>query len=76
MGEPAEVWPENWPAFALFCDLQTQWRVGAMGPVGLDYNVLFHKLDRMDLAPDEYEQLESDVRTMELEALLVLGEQE
>ncbi|MCS0808689.1 DUF1799 domain-containing protein [Massilia agilis] len=73
-GEPVEVWPENWPTFSLFCDLQTQWRVGAGGPVGLDYNTLFHKMDRMQLGPDEYDHLESDIRTMEHEALAVMAE--
>lgn len=46
--------------------------MGSSGPVGLDYNVLFHKLDRMKLAPDEYERLEHSVRIMEDEALSVL----
>ncbi len=37
---PTLVWPENWPAFRLFCDVQSQWRTGPGGPIGLDYNVL------------------------------------
>lgn len=65
----AEVWPENVRAFQLFADLQTQWRVGMGGATGLDYNTLFHKMDRMGLEPDEYELLEDDVRTMEFAAL-------
>lgn len=68
------VWPENWRAFGLFASLQTQWRTGGMGGVtGLDYNVLFHKMDRMKLSAEEYEQLEDDVRTMELAALGVIN---
>lgn len=67
--EVIEVWPENWPVFELFCALRTQWRVGAMGPVGLDYNTLFHKLDRMRLEPSEYEVFEDDIRAMEHAAL-------
>jgi hypothetical protein len=31
------VWPENWRPFLLFCEMQTQWRIGAAGPVGLEY---------------------------------------
>ena len=50
----------------------TQWRMGSSGPVGLDYNVLFHKLDRMKLAPDEYDRIEQSVRVMEDEALSVM----
>lgn len=75
-GQGFEVWPENWQAFELFCDLRTQWRVGAVGATGLDYNTLFHKMDRMRLAPDEYEELERDIRTMEHEALVTMSERE
>lgn len=47
----------------------TQWRTSGMGvPTGMDYGVLFHKMDRMGLAPDDYEDLESDIRVMESEA--------
>ena len=31
------VWPENWEAVTMFCRLQTQWRTGPRGPIGLDY---------------------------------------
>lgn len=37
--------------------------------VGLDYNVLFHEMDRMDLERDEYDRLFEDIRTMEAAAL-------
>jgi len=58
--------------FTVFNDLCTQWRMGSSGPVGLDYNVLFHKLDRMKLAPEEYDRIEQSVRVMEDEALSVM----
>jgi hypothetical protein len=74
--EVVEVWPENWRAFDLFHSLQTQWRVGMSGPTGLDYNTLFHKMDRMRLEPDEYAELESDIRTMEYAALGAMNEKE
>ncbi len=32
-----EVWEENWPVVELFLRVQTQWRTGMNGPVGLDY---------------------------------------
>jgi len=67
--QEVEVWPENWPAFSLFQYLQTQWRVSMGGPTGLDYNVMHHKLDRMNPPPDEYDQLEDDIRVMEIVAL-------
>jgi hypothetical protein len=34
---PFLVWPENAEAVSMFCRLQTQWRTGPRGPIGLDY---------------------------------------
>ncbi len=74
--DPVDVWPENWDAVSLFADLQTQWRVAGMGGfIGLDYNVLFRKLDRMNLETEEYNQREDDIRVMEFEALSVMSKQ-
>lgn len=70
--EVVEVWPENEPAYFLFNALGTQWRIGMAGPTGLDHNVLLRRLDRMSLEPDEYDQLDADVRLMESEALSVM----
>ncbi|KRC30685.1 DUF1799 domain-containing protein [Acidovorax sp. Root217] len=64
-----EVWPDNFEAYALFCSMSTQWRIGMAGPTGLDYNVLYSKLDRMDLEPDRYTELECDVGVIERAAL-------
>jgi hypothetical protein len=68
-GEGVEVWPENQRAYFLFSEIRTQWRGGTLGPTGLDYNTLFHKMDRMRLEPDDYDELEADIRTMEFAAL-------
>ena len=68
-GEDFEVWPENWPAFSVFCQMSTQWRVGLNGPTGLDYNVLFKIMSRLGLPDDEYDVMFSDVRVMEVAAL-------
>jgi hypothetical protein len=68
-GDDVEVWPENQRAYFLFAEIRTQWRVGPVGPTGLDYNTLFRKMDRMRLEPDEYDELEADIRTMEFAAL-------
>lgn len=68
-----DVWPENWAAFSLFASLQTQWRTGMGGPTGLDYNVLFRKMDRMNLSPPDYDELEEDIRVLELEALSTMS---
>lgn len=71
-----EIWPENYRAWELFCFMQSQWRVAGMGGfLGLDYNVLFKKMDRMQLSRDEYDQLEDDIRAMEFAALPVLNKQ-
>lgn len=67
--DPAEVWPENWPIFQLFFDLNTQWRVGATGATGLDYNVLFRLLDEAGLHGAEWREAFDTIRVMEATAL-------
>ena len=71
--EPVEIWPDNLPAYNLLCHLSTQWRSGGMGgATGLDYNVMYHKMDRMKLSPEAYESLEYDIQVMEGAALLAM----
>lgn len=67
--EPVIPFPENVQALELFKYLETQWRMGPSGPTGFDYNAMHHKMDRMKLDPEQYEQLEDDVRVMERAAL-------
>lgn len=43
--------------------------MGPGGPYGLDYTVLYHKLDRMQLSPEARESIEDDIRTLEDAAL-------
>jgi hypothetical protein len=38
--EHYEVEPEAWPALQLFLTVQTQWRTGPSGLIGLDYNAV------------------------------------
>ncbi len=64
-----ELWESNWPAIQLFTQIQTQWRVGMNGPTGLDYNVVYHELDRRSLKADEYDDIMGGMRTIESEAL-------
>lgn len=64
-----ELWPENWPAIQLFTRLSTQWRVGPGGPIGLDYGVLFHEMDRQSLDKDAYDDLLAQIRVIETTAL-------
>jgi hypothetical protein len=49
--------------------LETQWR-GAGG--GLDYNVMYRKMDRMSLSPEQYDELEADMRVMEFAAMAAM----
>lgn len=68
-GDPVEIWPEHLAAFELFVALRSQWRVGMAGATGLDYGVMFHKMDRMGLTPERYEELEEQMRVLEHAAL-------
>lgn len=52
-----------------------QWRVGADGAIALDYNPLFHVLDRMSLDEKEYDEMFDCIRVIEAEALTVWSEQ-
>jgi hypothetical protein len=63
------VFTDCWLAARTFAQMGTQWRVGMNGPTGLDFNVLYKRMDRMGLTPEEYDQLESDVSVMESAAL-------
>lgn len=47
-----------------------------MGIIGLDYNVLYHKMDRMKLTPDEYDELEADMRVMEAAAMAAMKDKD
>lgn len=70
---PVAIWPENQAAVELFISISTQWRTGPQGVTGLDYNVLFVRLDRLQLNPELHEQLFQDVRVLEIEALHLLS---
>jgi hypothetical protein len=67
--EVIEVLEEHLPAVLLFDEIGTQWRCGPAGAYGLDYNVLFQKMARMNLAPEDYDDLEYQIRILESGAL-------
>lgn len=69
-----EVWPDNWQAFALFAQCQTQWNVGMGGRCGLRYEALYPLLDRAAKSPEQWDELFSDVRVMEYAALSQMAE--
>lgn len=71
--EVIDLWPENDRALNLFCEVATQWRMGFSGPVGLDYNVVFHLMGRMRLADPDYDNLFRDLRVAENEALTAIN---
>ena len=49
--------------------LQTQWRTGANGPTGLDYNTLFTIMNMKHLSDEHQCELLGDIRVMEGAAL-------
>ena len=40
VGAKDGIYPDNWQAVSVFCDMSTQWRVGVNGATGLDYAAL------------------------------------
>lgn len=68
-----EIWPENEAAINLFSTISTQWRTGMSGATGLDYNVLFMRMDRMRLSDAQHQQLFDDIRVIESEALTIMN---
>jgi hypothetical protein len=66
-----EVWPENWATWSLYREIGNQWRRAGMdgAAYAFDYNVLFHRMDRMRLSDKDYEQTFSLIKDMERAAL-------
>lgn len=64
-----DVWDENWDVLHLFRLYSTQWRVSMGGPVGLDFSVLHHALDRKGIKGDEYDTYIANLRIIESAAL-------
>jgi hypothetical protein len=46
------------------------------GPIGLDYNVLFARMERMKLSDAEHELIFQDIRVIESEALSILNQRD
>lgn len=68
------ILPDNMEAVNMFIDMSTQWRVGAAGAVGLDYNVAFQFLRMRSVPKKRWSQLLDDLQVMEGEALLTMSE--
>lgn len=68
------MWPDNLPAVNVLIAMSTQWRVGAAGPVGLDYNVLPAVLRLQGIPRSDWPDTFECVRVLEAEALTVMSE--
>jgi hypothetical protein len=61
------LWPDNEPPIRLFSRISGQWRTGPHGPIALDYNVVFHELDRLKV--EDYDDMLEAMRIIEGVAL-------
>lgn len=64
-----EVWDDNWPVLEFFMQYSTQWRLAANGPVGFDYTILHHYLDRNKITGEAFENFINDFQVIEKAAL-------
>ncbi|HDS1828740.1 DUF1799 domain-containing protein [Stenotrophomonas maltophilia] len=64
-----ELWPECVLPIEVFSRVSTQWRVGAGGPIGLDYNVVYQELQREALVPERHAEVMAGIRVIEHAAL-------
>lgn len=58
----------------IFVRLDTQWRVGMSGPIGLDYNAAYPLIDRATSTPEDWHDMLDDLRVLEATALDVMRE--
>ena len=73
--ECIDVLPDNWKPFLVFDAMSTQWRTGAVGATGLDYNVIPLVAQSVGVKKKEIPEILYDVRLLEAEALKVMLEQ-
>jgi hypothetical protein len=69
-----EVWPDNFPAVNALIAMDTQWRIGAAGPTGLDYNVMPSVFRFLAIPRQEWPDTFDCVRVLEAEALATMSE--
>jgi hypothetical protein len=69
-----DLWPENLAPLDLFQRISTQWRAGAGGPFGLDYNVVYREIDRLALDDESQEEMMAAIRVIEAAALRAMRE--
>lgn len=52
-----ELWDDNWDAFEIYTQNQTQWRAAAGGFYALDMMVFRHELDRRQYDRVKYDEM-------------------
>ena len=70
-----EVWEENWQALGIFLKVQTQWRVGMAGLIGLDYSAVAWVL-KLVASEDQHLALLDDLQIMERAVLSLIAKEE
>lgn len=68
------VLPENETVLAVFMAMQSQWRVGMGGPIGLDYAALPVVFEALKVGKKKRRDAFQWLRIMENEALRIFGE--
>jgi Phage related hypothetical protein (DUF1799) len=64
------LWPENVDTFNLWCQLQTQWRIGMSGATGLDYTAVTAYLrDIAGIKKKDLPERFAEIRAMEVATL-------
>lgn len=64
------LWPDNVDTFNLWCQLQTQWRVGMSGATGLDYTAVAAYLrDVVGIKKKDLPERFAEIRAMEVATL-------
>ena len=72
--EDFEVVPAAWLAVLMFLRLQTQWRVGSAGIVGLDYNAVRWVFELYEVA--EPRKMLDDLQIIEATVIETLNQRE
>lgn len=68
------VWQDLWRSFEIYMRLQSQWRCGPSGPLGLDFTVLYPELARLQITGEAWDETMWHLRLIESEALKRLQE--
>lgn len=70
--DAVQVWPDNLPAVTVFLAMSTQWRMGAVGPTGLDYGALREVWQRTRTPPSQRDEVFAQLQIIEREALTTM----